>query len=817
MADEFKGGDFEPIKSEDYVAPLQTAYKDINKGIDNYWSQELSNYKYAAEDAGKDMEALATMSSTIGEVLKKREDEQKKEDYAKGYMWLYENGLSAEDQENYTANEKVLEDEGAAIDNTRFDFERQGGNIWESQAFKELNKAEQHGAVVAWVESKLQQYNPATNPELKNAVSYEEYKAAESKYRLQLYKSLGDINPALVNKYLFEGQRKKEQSAYNNWYTQRESEIKKEEIRTANTSLLSCIQAGAPDVHCMDKYVNKYSGLHGGKGSARVAGLEHVKKLAENGVLLEGQTDALLDKTFTHSDGHETTYRKQFPIEAAKIEDAVDDRAANEFTRQENENKINAAKDTDALIASLDPKNITKDGYRLEAIQKIENEIQRQGLKYRGHVDPFLTKAVDSLRRDKNILKDKQLEMDIAYRDGKLNSATLKEYPIALQILPENIKKAKAGDIAIADETKFNTDIEHLVKQEAEIAPGGYDAGANQLTRHFQAKWKKRAIEIYATLSDDQKHLAGQQAYNEIKLEFETALTKENNPYQDKNGNFISPVAAYADKTISTKSIDKAISKENYYLKEMGATALDSPRLFFSEQELINMQNNSAKMGTLVIPEKAKRIAKKFDNLNAIDVINKQRVAIGMEPLTSESLELFDGLATEDKFLLNYSATSMTSARAWGGTGELRNISALRKDGELIKTISEANDIPEGHILAGTELAEELAEDNVTLDFSLPIYPQLNPEQRRAYARLRYKYGDKQALNEVIIIDNLVPEDPRPTWSSTRYRNYNEFRADVLAWKDRNFKKKNKEEIKTFQNKISHLDPKNRNVPNTDS
>ena len=122
------------------------------------------------------------------------------------------------------------------------------------------------------------------------------------------------------------------------------------------------------------------------------------------------------------------------------------------------------------------------------------------------------------------------------------------------------------------------------------------------------------------------------------------------------------------------------------YKTQIGSSLIEKFKNVEDEQELINMQNNSAKMGTLVIPEKAKRIAKKFDNLNAIDVINKQRVAIGMEPLTSESLELFDGLATEDKFLLNYSATSMTSARAWGGTGELRNISALRKDGELIKT-----------------------------------------------------------------------------------------------------------------------------------
>ena len=61
------------------------------------------------------------------------------------------------------------------------------------------------------------------------------------------------------------------------------------------------------------------------------------------------------------------------------------------------------------------------------------------------------------------------------------------------------------------------------------------------------------------------------------------------------------------------------ISKENYYIATMKGAALDSPRLFFSEQELIDMQNDSATLGTFDIPEKAKRIAKHFDNLNAID------------------------------------------------------------------------------------------------------------------------------------------------------------------------------------------------------
>lgn len=759
MADEFKGGTFDPIKSEDYVAPLQTAYKDINQGMDNYWSQELTNYKYAAQDAGKGLQALADMSETIAGVVKKREEEKKKADYAKGYMWLYENGLPQEDADAFEAGEKVLEDEGAAIEQSRYDFEKRGGSIWESQEFKKLNKAQQHGAVVAWTESKLQQYNPANNEQLKNATSYEEYKAAESAYRMQLYKSLGDINPALVNKYVFEGQRKKEQAAYNSWYTTREGEIKKEEVREANRTLLSCMQAGADEVHCMDRYVTAYQGLHGGKGAAKTAGLAEIKLLSEKGILKEEQTDALLDKTYTHDDGHETTYREQFPKEAADIEDAVAARAATEHTQKTNKNKLDAIADTDSLIAGLDPDQITEDGYRLETIQKFQDEKERQKLAYRGHSDPYLDTAISSLNLEKNKIKEYQNRFDIAFRDGNIDSEKLKEYPLAIQIKKENIDKAKLGDTAIAGETEISKDIEHMVKKVAEIAPGGYDAGARQLTRHLQAKWKKRAIQIAG--SDPNDPDPGKTAYDQLELEFQTVLKSENNIYQDEGGNFISPTTATkAEVAENRQAVNAVISKENYYIATMKGAALDSPRLFFSEQELIDMQNDSATLGTFDIPEKAKRIAKHFDNLNAIDVINKQRVALGMEPLTSDSLEMFDGLPTESKFLLNYSATSMTSARAWGTVDYTKikgledkgivGVGALRPDRKEIEEVAQKTEIPEGHIMAGTELAEELEQEGVVLDFNKPLYPQLSRDQRRAYARLRYKYGDKEALNELV-------------------------------------------------------------------
>ena len=78
MTDSFQGGSFEPERSEDYVAPLINSYKEINEGMNNYWSQELSNYKNAAQDAGKDMMLLANMSGTLGISSNKKKKKNEK-------------------------------------------------------------------------------------------------------------------------------------------------------------------------------------------------------------------------------------------------------------------------------------------------------------------------------------------------------------------------------------------------------------------------------------------------------------------------------------------------------------------------------------------------------------------------------------------------------------------------------------------------------------------------------------------------------------------------------------------------------------------
>ena len=97
-------GTFDPVKTEDYAAPLLESYKDINAGMDNYWGQELQNYKYKAQDAGiKDIEALSALSSAIGAKRDERALKKREESITKGLLWLKENPLDVLTTEKFEA------------------------------------------------------------------------------------------------------------------------------------------------------------------------------------------------------------------------------------------------------------------------------------------------------------------------------------------------------------------------------------------------------------------------------------------------------------------------------------------------------------------------------------------------------------------------------------------------------------------------------------------------------------------------------------------------------------------------------------------
>ncbi len=248
---------FNPERSEDYVAPLIDSYKDINEGMNNYWSNELSNYKYAAQDAGKDTMLLANMSQTLGGILEQREEQKREEDIAKGYEWYYENGFSDDELTAYREAKAGIVEDGIAIDEAAFSFRAKGGDIWTSEEFRKMNPAMKQGAVTAFARSRLAEYNPKGDPRLKGAVTYEQYKAAEAIYNREFFRKFKGINPVLLQEEgIYDKQRDLQQDAYNSWTAGREEEIETQRKQIAQSNFVKCVNSKGGG-SCFLTYVNE--------------------------------------------------------------------------------------------------------------------------------------------------------------------------------------------------------------------------------------------------------------------------------------------------------------------------------------------------------------------------------------------------------------------------------------------------------------------------------------------------------------------------------------------------------------------------------
>ena len=713
MTDSFQGGTFDPIESEDYVAPLQTSYKQINQDMDNYWNQDLSNYNRIAKTAGNDLKALADISSTIGGVLAKREAEKREVDFAKGHLWFEENGFSDEEMSALDAAEGELDAEGQEINKLRFAAEQNGASIWESLEFKKLNKAEQKGAVVAFIQSRTQEYDPKNADELKNATNYEEYKAAESKLKLNFYKSLGDINPALVYKYANQTVRNKDQSAYNNWHATREKEIKEQELVDANKGLETCIIAGVDKVNCLMNYSKTHGHLHGGLGAGRRAGIAHAATLVENGVLNEEQVDKMLDQTFTRKDtGKTDTFRNAYAAEANLIEDALIKRSDTEYKLKQAKYRLDAVADTDDFLSGLDPNQITDMGYKKETIAQLKQKKIEQQLKYGGNYDPRIDSAIAGLDLDKNTIakyKDKAMDM---FKEGTLNSETLKTLPLEVQLDDDIRKRAEMGDTIIEGVKTYNTNIEGFVKADANLSAQSYDgSNASRLTEYLQARWRARVIELMQRAKPGDPD-PREVAYLEIERAFKEDATKNPEERLFKNsdtGRYTWPGEMSFDNAEEARlSSRKVQDLDVEYIRKMGVGALDSgpPPIFFSKQELIDMQNKFAAEQKATWSPRVKAIAKEYDGLNEIDIVNMQRKVVGLDPLESDAWSAYQSLPSDSQFLINHSGTSFSNARAWGTAG--REVPEIHKEGKNLLEVAQSFNQDFPSLAAGYDMAEML-------------------------------------------------------------------------------------------------------------
>ena len=517
MTDSFQGGSFEPERSEDYVAPLINSYKEINEGMNNYWSQELSNYKNAAQDAGKDMAQLASMSKTLGGIFEQREEQKREEDIAKGYEWYYENGFSDDEVAAYREAKAGVIEDGVAIDEAAAKWRADGGDIWTGEEFRKMSPAMKTGAVTAYARSRLAEYNPKGDPRLKGATTYEEYKAAEQVYNREFFRKFKGINPVLLQEEgIYEKQRDTQQDAYNAWTTGREEEIDTQRKQISTSNFVKCVHSKGGG-SCFIQYVNE-RGPFVQNGPARREAIEVAKNLADQGLITDNMIKEMKAKNdknkFTSfADGKEYYYGDYFAADIAEIEQKKADFENEKYRREKTGLEIGHRNQTDELLKDLTPEGgfTYEEGFSDADIKKFKN--LRANQLSSGNYDGRLDTIISEMSQDKNALRaQKQEALDLAEK-GLLTTSKLNSMGILVASDGNLQNIAKQTDTGNGQAKDNVTLLETFISSELSVGKGTF--GQKQVARWAKAEYAKK-VEAYMGKVDDPHGLAYQDVLNQL-------------------------------------------------------------------------------------------------------------------------------------------------------------------------------------------------------------------------------------------------------------------------------------------------------------
>ncbi len=754
MTDSFQGGSFEPEKSEDYVAPLITSYKEINEGMNNYWSQELSNYKNAATDAGKDMMLLANMSGTLGDFFKQKEEEKREEDIAKGYEWYYENGFSNEELNAYREAKAGIVEDGIAIDEAASKWTSGGGDIWTSEEFRKMNPAMRQGAVTAYARSRLAEYNPKGDPRLKGATTYQEYKAAEAVYNREFFRKFKGINPVLLQEEgIYEKQRDLQQDAYSTWTTGREEEIDTQRKQIAQSNFVKCVNSKGGG-SCFIQYVNE-RGPFVQNGPARREAIEIAKNLADSGLMTDNMIKEMKAKNdknkFTSfADGKEYYYSDYFAADIVEIEQKKADFENEKYRREKTGLEITHRNQTDGLLKELTPEDgfTFEEGFTQEDLDKFKNLKANQlgSGNYDGRIDTILKE----MSEDKNQLKaSKQEALELA-KKGLLTKDKLATFPV-LVASDGNLQNIAATiDAGNGQGKEHKTLLETFISSELSVGKGTF--GQKQVARWAKAEYAKK-VEAYTGKVDNPHELAYQDVLNTLNSAVEANNAGKDHFLRKAPGKW-QIETNFGDDFVKVKTENLEDFQEYREQIKTIPNAVSTTPMF--KPTFLESFNETFGSSAGTIPQKAHTIAEIHnamypnDRIDAFEVIQRQRKLVGLEPLTVPAF-LKDYRDLDPKEIKKYEQykTPNTNVRVNATSGK-ENINLIPfNQGDLFKEYAEANGSTFAEFAAAMEILPKL-----DLDFGVENpFEQLDDYEFLEYNKALFKYSggtNKEALANTI-------------------------------------------------------------------
>ena len=316
----FNPGKFEKVEQVDLVPAMQENYDRVNEDLRVAYQGMQANDKRKIEAAKRQGDALVSLSQfsqSLTDLLVERRKEKDEENQLAGIEMAYAEGLDPLTMQQFEEDEAEVSQIDGQIRKTAGAVEATG-NVFAGQRIRELSGHKALGYAIGVASNAAVNYpiwfaqeaQTATvqigNKEvtLASADSLEERAAVMAAIRRKYLVQFNNVNPALLNKYLFEPMRRFEATENKAWGNQFAERLKLERKAEAENEVYAKLQSNPDSIgELAIGFIDRYEGDYGSSGQARDGFFEIIKELQQNGHIDESSINTLADYRFYHR-GH---------------------------------------------------------------------------------------------------------------------------------------------------------------------------------------------------------------------------------------------------------------------------------------------------------------------------------------------------------------------------------------------------------------------------------------------------------------------------------------------------------------------------------
>ena len=213
---QFQPGVFEPTEQMDLIPAMEDDYERINRSQERYFDQLRANDKRRTELAGKNLEALASLSGKFNSYLKEKYKQQKEDEEATISWNALTKDLPEEERLKYDEEEEALSITATNTNNLAANYEAETGDVINGENFRKLSGDENYTQVKLYVQEeskKWKVYKEKARETTSVTINGKPYtyetaegdeaiiRAIDAKILFNFSKRFNGINPVLLNKY----------------------------------------------------------------------------------------------------------------------------------------------------------------------------------------------------------------------------------------------------------------------------------------------------------------------------------------------------------------------------------------------------------------------------------------------------------------------------------------------------------------------------------------------------------------------------------------------------------------------------------------